>query len=104
MLFEALRRHLKIEWIYEEQKKESVVYTGEELSSASFVIPPASEITILYDLAMMGAIKELQAYTVKLEQSNSRYRAFLTELRGLAKSFQVDKMCEFLEPHLEKDE
>lgn len=49
------------------------------------------------DLALRGDIEQILEQAQRLEQGDARYAPFAAKLRGLARGFQVKKICEFLE-------
>jgi hypothetical protein len=62
----------------------------------SLVIPPAQELETLLALARVGDIKGILEQARRLEELEERYILFATELRQLAKGFQVKKIQELL--------
>lgn len=62
-LFEMLQKYFKIEWIYDERKKEqssTIPLSSDPLSlskSTSVVAPPPGEMELLFELAMRGNVK-----------------------------------------------
>ncbi|WP_322111892.1 ATP-binding protein [Aerosakkonema funiforme] len=109
-LLEKLRNHLGLEWIYEEtsgEKPEAKEQSSDSSSTQnsklktqnSLVAPPQEEIATLFELAMMGDLRSIQEKAVKLEELDSKYLPFATELRQLAKGFQVKQIREFLKKY-----
>ncbi len=66
----------------------------------SLIAPPAEELAVLLELARMGDIEAIQEQAERLEQLDKQFKPFATELRRLAKGFQVNKIYHFLESHL----
>ncbi|MCB1781882.1 MAG: hypothetical protein KDJ34_17705, partial [Candidatus Competibacteraceae bacterium] len=60
------------------------------------VLPPATEIAALRDLAQRGDLKNLLARAERLEQSDAGYQPFVEQLRVLARSFQVNQIVRLL--------
>lgn len=105
-LLEKLRVYLGLEWVYEEGNSEKAKGQTEEntqhstfSTQNSFVPPPEEEMAALFDLAMMGDLRGIQEQAAKLEDLDSKYVAFTTELRQLAKGFQVKQIREFLKKY-----
>ncbi|MBD1938263.1 hybrid sensor histidine kinase/response regulator [Microcoleus sp. FACHB-68] len=100
-LLEKLRIHLKLEWVYEEtpngkpKKPEKPQDLGFK-NNDSIVAPPAEEIAVFWDLAMMGDLKGIQEEATQLEELDTQYIPFATELKQFAKGFQVKQIREFL--------
>jgi signal transduction histidine kinase/DNA-binding response OmpR family regulator len=116
-LLELLQRHLGLEWVYEVSSQLSGV--SRQLSIAAInghkqdasatlkdneqdllIAPPKQELEALLELARVGDIKGILDQAVRLEQSEERYILFATELRQLAKGFQVNKLQELLKKYI----
>jgi PAS domain S-box-containing protein len=95
-LFEKVGTQLGLEWIYEEQGE---VAMGEK--EKMLVIPPLSELNLLYDLAEDGDFMGIQRQLDNIDQLDERYRPFVNEIRNLAKAFLDDKICKFIERYIE---
>ncbi|MBW4683269.1 MAG: AAA family ATPase [Microcoleus vaginatus WJT46-NPBG5] len=107
-LLEKLRTHLKLEWVYEETPNDKVKKTEktQELvlnTPDSIVAPPAEEIAVFWDLAMMGDLKGIQEEAAKLEEFDTQYIPFATELKQFAKGFKVKQIREFLKKYRGSD-
>lgn len=97
MLDEILRRHLDLEWEYEDKSET----TGEIPITPPEVLPPAPVVTAaLYELSMRGDINELKARVTDLEQSDQRLKPFLIEVRQLVNGFQLKKLSRLLGSYL----
>jgi CheY-like chemotaxis protein len=107
-LLEQLERHLDLEWVYEEWGKDETLRVRDEIDSSlsssreAFIPPPAEELTALFDLALMGDIEAIQEQVERLERLDKQFGPFTAELRRLAKSFQVNQICKFLESYLDQ--
>jgi CheY-like chemotaxis protein len=106
-LFDKLRIHLRLEWIYEDEEKETNrrvrdkrrTNKGKEQeisSSTTFPIPPAEEIAALLDLAMRGDLRGIVTRANRLEELNPQWVPFANHLRKLAKGFKGRQIREFL--------
>jgi signal transduction histidine kinase/CheY-like chemotaxis protein len=99
-LFEALRIHLNVEWIYETQNTEEQAATPSQ-NAAAAIIPPATEdLMLLYDLSRKGLINHLLKEIDRLEHTNNTLIPFTQQLRQLAKTFQLKQIRTILEQHL----
>jgi signal transduction histidine kinase/DNA-binding NarL/FixJ family response regulator len=98
-LFEMLQKHLEIQWIYEEGKKEEIITIPVSAASSSvsfsLVAPPKEEIEMLFELAMRGNMKGILERCEHLEK-NEQFVSFAFELRQLAKNYQVKKIKELM--------
>ncbi|MDZ7959249.1 MAG: ATP-binding protein [Aulosira sp. DedQUE10] len=99
-LFLKLQHYLQIEWIYESlQEKQTLEVTSVNpkiLDNQLIVIPP-EEVEQLFELAMRGNIKGIREQAEKLKQLDEKFIPFAQELLQLAKSFQIDKIREFIQ-------
>ncbi|MEQ9672025.1 PAS domain S-box protein [Coleofasciculus sp. G2-EDA-02] len=108
-LFATLQKHLNLEWIYESTEAPSSVYPGEKLpeqkpevsiTASEIVAPPLKEMTILYELAMMGDIKGISEQADKLEKLDPQWVPFAKKLRRLANGFQEKQILEFVKRYM----
>ena len=66
---------------------------------SNLVIPPEDS-AILFEFARRGNIGGILEQAARLEQLDNRFRPFVSELRQLAKGFQVKQLQEFLKTHI----
>jgi signal transduction histidine kinase/DNA-binding response OmpR family regulator len=105
-LFEKLRVHLGLEWVYEEPAvthQSSVIIDIDQrttdngqLTNPQWIAPPAEEIAILLDLAMRGDLRCIVKRACQLEELDQKWVPFTTHLRELAKDFKGRQIREFL--------
>jgi CheY-like chemotaxis protein len=98
-LFEKLRVHLSLEWVYEQELPMDEL---KQLPEKSQIAPPPEELAVLFNLAKRGEIVAIRQEIARIEQLGDPFIPFAAELGQLAKGFQMKQMCEFLRPHLEK--
>ena len=108
-LLERLQRHLGLEWVYERKKASQETKAEQEESfsscaSAMLVSPPAQAVNNLYNLALIGDVLGIQEQAAKLEKIDEKLVPFTTELRQLAKNFQVKKLQEFIRQYITRHE
>lgn len=94
-ILERLQLHLGLEWIYEESESVRSI-SGFRALFSSPIVPPASEINTLFELAKIGDISSILERTTHIEQMGAEFVPFVTEVRQFAKGFQVKKLREFL--------
>ncbi len=94
-LLAYLQQYLHLDWLYE-SKPESLPAQPE----AALMPPPPATVAHLLELAMMGDVEAIQAQADQLAQTDPRFQPFTTELHRLAKGFQINKLCDFLQPYL----
>ncbi|MBD2465085.1 AAA family ATPase [Oscillatoria sp. FACHB-1407] len=101
-LLKQLSHHLHLEWIYELTPATEAIAPPFNLSSATsdlsatLVVPPAEEIAILLDLAMMGDLKGILDRSHQLEALDPQWIPFAAHLRQLAKGFKERQILEFI--------
>ncbi|NEO48448.1 MAG: hypothetical protein F6K55_31805, partial [Moorea sp. SIO4A3] len=110
-LLQVLEQHLALEWIYEDtaahsksqiqpvanaSKEESL----EEVLNESFIIPPNSEMEVLYELAMLGSMIKICERAVYLEELDDKYLPFANKLKELAQYFQEAEILALVEKNL----
>ncbi len=59
-------------------------------------IPPRDELKMLHELALLGDVRKIQAWAIKLEESNPRYQRFAGKLRELAGSYRTKDILALL--------
>jgi hypothetical protein len=84
-----------LDWLYENEPELSP-----PSPEAALVPPPPAAIAYLLELALMGDVEAIQAQANQLTQTDPRYQPFAAQLRRLAKSFQMNKLYDFLQPYL----
>jgi hypothetical protein len=65
--------------------------------------PPTDEVQRLYDLARRGQVREIQARIEELEGRRPEYRAFVAELRSLARGCRIRQIRAMLKQYLQLD-
>ena len=95
-LLEKVGIHLELEWLYEEEPAERPA--AEEIP---LTYPPPEVLTPLFELARKGQIVAVREQIDRIEKSDERYLPFAAKLREIAKSFDMERICDFLGSHLE---
>lgn len=93
-LFQALRRHLSLTWIYEEKTIKAQLQ-----DNTALIAPPPTEIENFYNLVMKGNFKGIIRQAVALEQINEIYVPFAKKIQQLAKEFQDQAILELLQSY-----
>ncbi|MCE1227684.1 MAG: ATP-binding protein [Geobacteraceae bacterium] len=98
LLLEKIALLLGVEWktevsaVLQDEREQA---PGKE--DEPFAVPPAAELEVLYGLAMMGDMLEIEAWATALEAQNSVYRCFAERLRELAKMFKTKAILTLVE-------
>jgi CheY-like chemotaxis protein len=90
-LFELLKQHLSLEWIYRDAK------TEEDPDNREIVFPPAEEVKTLLELVEIGDVDGAFELLTQVEDLDAKYRPFVAKIRYLAEQFRVDEIQQLLE-------
>ncbi|MBD2209496.1 response regulator [Nostoc linckia FACHB-104] len=99
-LFLKLQQYLQVEWIYESLQSKAtvaVIPVNPQIAVNELIVIPPGEVEQLFELAMRGNIKGIREQAEKLKQLDEKFIPFAQELLQLAKSFQIDKIKEFIQ-------
>jgi predicted ATPase/signal transduction histidine kinase/tRNA A-37 threonylcarbamoyl transferase component Bud32/ActR/RegA family two-component response regulator len=89
-LFNTLIEHLNVDWIYEE---EQVIETK---ADETLIPPPAEELEKLYELAMMGDMREIKEFAMQLDEE---YVVFANKVIELANGFEDEMILALVEEY-----
>jgi signal transduction histidine kinase/DNA-binding response OmpR family regulator len=92
-LFELLRVHLQLEWIYEEVSQES---PNNSKNPKEIILPEKEVLRNLCDLAKEGDTDGIISVMDELKLQNSEFIAFAATVVELAENFQLKKLREML--------
>ncbi|MCP4395874.1 MAG: response regulator [bacterium] len=105
-LVAALKRHLSLDWIYEETgnldgaaAKDAAPRSEPEFDAEA--IPPAPVLKEIYHLALVADISELQQFLETYEEQEHRCQSFLKKISSLSHNFQWEQIIVLIEPLLE---
>ncbi|MEG4999251.1 hybrid sensor histidine kinase/response regulator [Microcoleus sp. B4-D4] len=102
-LLNCLQVHLGLEWICEELQypnaESEVFHNQSQIQREEIIAPPAEQINLLFELAMMGDLGGIQKQAEKLAQLDIKYVSFANHLNQLVKSFEEEKILEFVEQY-----
>ncbi|RMH68557.1 MAG: hybrid sensor histidine kinase/response regulator [Gemmatimonadetes bacterium] len=90
-LLNLIRKYLHLEWKYDN------VSTSQEIE---LIYPPYEYLKKIYDLASMGNPARIISLLDSIEQLDDAYHPFTQYVRHLARSFQMNHICELIAPHL----
>jgi predicted ATPase/signal transduction histidine kinase/CheY-like chemotaxis protein/tRNA A-37 threonylcarbamoyl transferase component Bud32 len=89
-LFNILVEHLDLDWKYEDNKSEATI----EQTEAELIPPTSKELEKLYELAMMGDMREIKEYAMQLDK---KYIVFANKIVELAKGFEDEQILSLIE-------
>ncbi|BAU14530.1 integral membrane sensor hybrid histidine kinase [Leptolyngbya sp. NIES-3755] len=99
-LLDQIQQHLQVTWIYEENTQPEplpVPLTAQD--SETWVVPPASELSILYKAAKRGRVSQIQTEVDRIQQLDPNYAAFVTKIQGLINEFELQAIVILIESH-----
>jgi PAS domain S-box-containing protein len=91
-LLEKLQKYLDLEWVYEANEAPLAIASD----TNELISPPATEMEILYELAMKGNFREIVKQAVLLEEIDPKYIPFAKKLHQMAKDFQDEEILTFI--------
>ena len=89
-LFNVLVEHLNLDWVYEQ---EEVIEKVEE----TLIPPSAEDLEKLYELAMMGDMREIKEFAKNLDEE---YGAFARKVIELANGFEDEVILSLVEEYM----
>ncbi|MEG4068358.1 PAS domain S-box protein [Microcoleus sp. Pol11C2] len=94
-LLQKLQQYLDLEWVYEanEEPQASSSDTDE------LIAPPATQMEMLYELAMKGNFLEIVKQALLLEEIDPQYIPFAKRLHQMAKDFQDEEILTFIQSY-----
>ncbi len=106
-LLSLLQQHMQLDWIYADSVTNAPLQESESAHSLSGEkvrdkIPSVEVMKKLYDLATRGDIKGFQKQIDQLQEQDQQLTAFVSEVRPLAKSFQMEKIQSLIEELLKE--
>ncbi|MEG4860054.1 PAS domain S-box protein [Microcoleus sp. K1-B6] len=94
-LLQKLQQYLDLEWVYEaNEDPQAIASDNDEL-----IAPPATQMEMLYELAMKGNFLEIVKQAVLLEQIDPQYIPFAKRLHQMAKDFQDEEILTFIQSY-----
>lgn len=99
-LFNQLQNYLKLEWIYEVQNELTTKTQDTSVPMSKMVVPPANELTALYQAAKSGYILDIQEEANRLKQLDPQYAAFSEKIVELAEAFEDEAIVKLISIYL----
>ncbi|MEG5046390.1 PAS domain S-box protein [Microcoleus sp. B4-C1] len=94
-LLQKLQQYLDLEWVYEANEEPQAIASDTD----ELIAPPATEMEMLYELAMKGNFLEIVKQAVLLEQIDPLYIPFAKRLHQMAKDFQDEEILTFIQSY-----
>ncbi len=94
-LLEKLQKYLDLEWVYEANEAPLAIASD----TNELIAPPATEMEMLYELAMKGNFLEIVKQAGLLEERDPKYIPFAKKLHQMAKDFQDEEILTFIQSY-----
>ncbi|MEG3973750.1 PAS domain-containing protein [Microcoleus sp. herbarium8] len=94
-LLQKLQQYLDLEWVYEANEAP----LARSSDTNELIAPPATEMEILYELAMKGNFLEIVKQAALLEEIDPKYIPFAKILYQMAKDFQDEEILTFIQSY-----
>jgi hypothetical protein len=91
-----------VEWIYDDQpvNDQSKEQGEQQGTDDTLVIPPLSDLKLLYNLTIDGNFNRLRHHLDQIEQMDPRYISFAQHVRRFAKTLDEEAICKFLKHYI----
>jgi len=102
-LLALLAQYLKLEWVYEvvaDSNQGKVVSQHLPTVSTQIALPPLAALQKLYDLALKGALLDVEQQAMMMERSEAKLAPFARLLRELATNLEDEKIITLLQQYL----
>jgi signal transduction histidine kinase/CheY-like chemotaxis protein len=100
-LFALLSKYMHLTWVYEAQTPTEIENQVKVDEEQPLVAPPTEDLEVLYELAMLGSMREIRDKALQLEELDNKYIPFAQKLQSLAKGFEDEKIVILIEQYLE---
>ncbi|NJM19257.1 MAG: response regulator [Richelia sp. SM1_7_0] len=98
-LYRTLAKQLQLTWVYSNNETTKTISSNSR-QKKQIVIPAASELTMLLEFAKQGKIKGIKHELERISQLDQQYQDFVDELDSFVKSFNINKIREFLQDNI----
>jgi len=100
MLIQYVGSYLHLTWEHASVIDTSATHNG---NNQELIAPNSQELRDLYELAMLGNMRDIRKYAENLTQRDQRYNAFTEKLLELAKEYKSKAIVALVEQFMEKD-
>lgn len=99
-LLDQLQHYLELEWICDQDNEELVGQTQDSTQNGEMVIPPAEELSALYQAAKGGYVLRIEEEAHRLKQLDSKYTALANQVLKLAEEFDDEAIANLIKPFI----
>ncbi|MGH8355663.1 MAG: ATP-binding protein, partial [Pseudomonas sp.] len=100
VLLHKLGEYLGVSLVYEETQGLAAALTA---SAGGLVAPPKDELEVLYELALVGNMRDIRRHADLIESLDAVLQPFAEKLRQLAKEYQSKAILELVEACVERE-
>lgn len=100
VLLHKLGEFLGVSLVYEETQGLAAALTA---SAGGLVAPPKDELEVLYELALVGNMRDIRRHADLIESLDALLQPFAEKLRQLAKEYQSKAILELVEACVERE-
>jgi len=93
-LLPLIEQYLGLEWVYSSETVE--VSAPHQASSGEMVPPPSEVLEKLYEMAMLGMLRDVSLELMRLEEDGPQYQSFIQQVRELVKAYEDEALAAFL--------
>ena len=101
-LFGLMADLLDLEWIYEEAEETADMVETTIIPETELLAPPQDELEKLYELTMIGDLKDVGDYTEQLVQNNPDYLPFARQIQQYIQLIEDEPILALLEQLMEQ--
>ncbi|MDF5714473.1 MAG: MASE1 domain-containing protein [Rhizonema sp. NSF051] len=99
-LLEQLQHYLQPRWIYQDEDGLTRTIPDVSTNATEMVIPPSSELVALTLATQRCDIRDIKAETKRIQQLDTKYRAFAQQVLALADEFEMEVIAELIKTHI----
>lgn len=103
-LLKCLKKHLRLEWLYAPLLSREVSLNSDLLVNKHQFALPEETIKTLHELADIGDLYGIENCIDLLEQTEQHLRPFVNQLRELTRTFQINKIRDFLNDSIQPEQ
>jgi len=97
-LLQYLETYLQIVWVYQTDTSQPSAQAPE----TPLIIPPKTELEVLFNLALRGKLKQLTAELARIETTDATYIPFVKQVQALADTYKMKSIRKLLKSYLEE--
>jgi PAS domain S-box-containing protein len=96
-LLHLMGTYLSLDWLTEAREAPEAPPATSDEAAAPLVVPPPEEMDALYELALVGSMRDIRQHAAHLVELDERYRPFADKVEQLAKGYQSKALLQLVE-------